>query len=79
MSEPNLTESKILYLKEVMKKEGMSIKDLSIKLEVTEAWINMLLKGDQNISRFILQKLHKLSGLSFESFRLKLDKVESCV
>ena len=79
MSEPNLTESKILYLKEVMKKEGMSIKDLSIKLEVTEAWIKMLLKGDKNISRFILQKLHKLSGLSFESFRLKLDKVESCV
>ena len=79
MSEPNLTESKILYLKEVMKKEGMSIKDLSIKLEVTEAWIKMLLKGDQNISRFILQKLHKLSGLSFETFRLKLDKIEPCV
>ena len=64
MSEPNLTESKILYLKEVMKKEGMSIKDLSIQLEVTETWIKMLLKGDKNISRFILQKLHKLSGLS---------------
>lgn len=79
MSVPNLTESKILYLKEVMKKEGMSIKDLSIKLEVTEAWIKMLLKGDQNISRFILQKLHKLSGLSFETFRLKLDKIEPCV
>ena len=76
MSEPNLTESKILYLKEVMKKEGMSIKDLSIRLEVTEAWIKMLLKGDQNISRFILQKLHKLSGLSFELFRLSLDKKE---
>lgn len=76
MSEPNLTESKILYLKEVMKKEGMSIKDLSIKLEVTEAWIKMLLKGDQNISRFILQKLQKLSGLSFELFRLSLDKKE---
>ena len=75
----NLTESKILYIKEVMEKQGMSVKDLSIELNVTEAWIKMLLKGDKNISRFILQKLHKLSGLSFESFRLKLDKVESCV
>lgn len=72
MSGPSLAESKILYLKEVMKKEGMDVKDLSIKLDVTEAWIKMLLKGDQNISRFILQKLHKLSGLSFDLYRLSL-------